>query len=180
MNTLKTVIVAAVVALGVLFGGGLFTGDNAPLESKPIGALTGPEIASPYLAWGGVYHYAAATALTNATTTPCAIQSPAATSTLSESMIKITIASSTATTWTLAKSLTPYATTTVLIPNTTLGSGVQGVMGFFGTSTPAGGTPIPDPTYVFSPNTYLVWSVAGVNPSGTGLSGVCQAEFTAI
>lgn len=54
----------------------------APVANQAFGALAGPDIASPYLRWGGVAEYHAQEALQATSTMVCATQSPAATSTL--------------------------------------------------------------------------------------------------
>lgn len=179
-NTLLAAGVSAVVATLVLAG---FLSTIKPMPSNPIrtiaGALSGPDISSPYLQWGGVSTWRGSTALATATTTPCAIQSPAATSTLVRTQVRITTATSTATIWTVAKSATPFATTTALQQDTTLASGIFGTMTHFASSTLGVGTTLAlDMKDVIAPNTYIVWGVAGtVIADSTKLNGVCEAEF---
>lgn len=149
-----------------------------PVESRPpFGSLTGPDIQSPYLAINSVRHEYRGASLTLATTTPCAFQSPAATSTLVHASLAVTVASSTATTWTVAKASSAFATTTRL-GTFSLSSGSLGTMIASSTQTSVSGdAKVVDDVSVFSPNTWLVWSKAGDTPAGTGLGGVCRAEF---
>lgn len=100
-----------------------------------------------------------------ATTTPCSIMSPAATSSLIFWDANITLGTSTAATYVLATSTTAFATTS-LISNA------------FGIGANVGGSLTWDPgvnNSVVSPST---WVVMSVNSPATGQSGTCQAVFT--
>lgn len=142
---------------------------------EKLGALAGPDIASPFLKWGGVEVVNASMTLNTATTTPCAIQSPSATSTLTHASLTVQVASSTATTWTLAKASTAYATTTRL-SEFALSSGVQGTM--VASTTPLS-APTVDEVRVIAPDTFLVWGMAGIgNLTSDKLTGICKASFT--
>lgn len=161
------VLVAVVIAIGVHY----------PKVSQPVqqvlGAIPGADLLFPQINFNGVKKEDTRKALTLATTTPCAIKSPSATSTIASASLMVTTASSTATTWTVARATTAFATTTPLTTAFSLSSAVQGSMTYFASST----VPTIDSTSVVAPNTYLVWGVAGVAPAGTGLGGVCSAEF---
>lgn len=110
-----------------------------------------------------------------ASTTACALQAPASTSTVSHFSVRLTTASSTATVWTLAKATTPYATTTAF-DQFSIGSGALGSM-FVG----AASSTAPDEVSVIGPNEYLVVGVQGTAiADSTKLNGVCQAEFIQI
>lgn len=152
------------------------------VPSESLGALSSPRIPSPYLTWGGVATYQARIALNTATTTPCAILSPVSTSTLEFADLIIKTPTSTATTWTLAKATTRYATTTKLSVFS-LGSGVTGTM--VGTTTASnitGSTVAVDDLNVIAPSTYIVWGVAGIDKIAdtSKLNGYCQAGFRSI
>lgn len=111
------------------------------------------------------------TALTQATTTVCAIQSPNATSTLTMGSILFTVSSTTASTVTMAKATTAFATTTSL-GSAAVAANAQATL--IASSTPLGSTA--DGSTVFSPNNWFVVSMAG----GTGSfspTGVCTVEF---
>lgn len=162
-NILKVVLsVAVVIAIG---GGYLFP------KFAPLGSVVGPELLSPFFSVDGVRHEYRRVKLATATTTPCAVRSPSATSTLLSASVQINVATSTATTWTLAKATTGFATTTALSVFS-LGSGELGTLTYSATTTGV------DTKDVISPNTFLVWGAAGFAPAGTTLlTGVCQAEF---
>lgn len=132
------------------------------------GSVSSPDIMSPYFSFGGLKHWAGRTdSLTQATTTVCAIQSPAATSTLAWAGVLFKVSSTTASIVTLATSTSPYATTTLLIANN-IGANAQGYVNFQGSSA-----------NVLAPNTWVVVGMAG----GTGTfspTGTCQAEFMAL
>lgn len=173
----KTLIIGvAIIVLGL--GAWVFRpadgnmGPAGPMgPSGPrAGAVSSPDINSPYIGWGGVRHFAARTdTLTQASTTLCALQSPAATSTLEFATLHIDVASSTATTVVMAKSATAFATTTA-IETRTLASAAE--LNLVASSTGrTSGLP------VFSPNTWLVVSQSGGGFAGSTFSenGTCQA-----
>ncbi len=166
------IAVVALVAIGV----GSLHHSPAPADQNqaPLpGAVSSADIYSPYLNVNGIYKWYQKQAITLSTTTPCAIKSPAATSTLAFSAINITTGSSTATTWTVANATSPYATTTLLFPAFSLGSGAQGALIATASSSP--NTPT-----ILAPNTWIVWGVAGFTNPGTVLRGTCQAQFNQI
>lgn len=140
-------------------------------ESGAIGMPSKLGSASPlipfnYFGFAGlVWHAGKMESLTQATTTVCAIQSPAATSTLAlGSGVRFSVSSTTATTITLAKSANAFATTTQIGTN-------------FAISANAQATIIASTTgMIFEPNYWFVVGMAG----GTGNfspTGVCQANW---
>lgn len=167
----KKVKLALVVVAIIAISAFIFPRSNTVVE-RIVGAASGPELLSPFFSVDGVRHEYRKSKLNTATTTPCALKSPSATSTLVFASLEISTASSTATTWTLAKAANAFATTTLL--NTfSLGSGALGTMVATSTTVVA----VDDQT-VIAPSTFLVWGVAGTTVSDvTKLNGVCQAEF---
>lgn len=174
----NTYIITGVIAL--VFSGAfwLIAPGKVAQTVQQFGSLAGPDIPSPYLKWGGgigLVVRPTGVALTTATTTPCAIQSPAATSTLEVAGIRLDVSSSTATTWTIARATTAFATTTQIGTNYTVAANTQA---FINASTsPAAGAP-----EVFPPNNWLVFSETGgitSGDSGTGFvpSGECSAQW---
>ena len=147
--------------------------DGVTTVVTKLGAVASPDIPSPYISWGGVAEYRAFAALKTATTTPCAIQTPAATSTFSFASFKVTTGTSTdATIWTIATSTTAFATTT-LVGTFSLPAGATGE--FAATS---GATLITAPLL---PNSWVVFGVAGTKPAGSStLLGTCSAGFRLI
>lgn len=121
--------------------------------------------------------------LTQATTTPCAIKSPAATSTLVAGNVRFRVSTTSAYTIHLAKAATPNATTTSL---GTIGAaaGAQGT--YLASTTFNGATTIADPAFVFAPNTWFVVGLFGGisqgDSTGAGFvpSGSCNAAFQII
>ena len=169
MNTLKNIGIGAV---GVLFAVvvALTMGHTAVKEvNTAFGSATSPDIQSPYFSFGGVRQWAGSTDnLIQASTTICAIQSPAGTSTLEVGSIQLSVSSSTASTVTLAKSTVPNGSSTIFQSNS-VSAGAQATITTLATTTSAGVT-----NYTFAPNTYFVVSMGG----GTGTyspTGSCKA-----
>ena len=138
--------------------------------TRTLGAITGPENTSNYFVQNGLRYEYRKTSLRGATTTPCALVSPSATSTLLIATLQVTTGTSTATTWTIAQGSTPYATTTS-VGSYSIASG-QG----FSTST----VPSTNAGFVVLPNNYIVFGLAGLSGNsvpGASLVGTCQAEF---
>lgn len=140
-------------------------------EGQPgiVGAVSGPDISSPYFSYGGVRHWGAETnTLTQGTTTVCAIQAPASTSTLTFASIQLSVSSSTQSRVVIAKATTPYATTTVL-GSAVFAANSQGTL--IATSTPVDGL---NEDKTFAPNTWLVVGMQGgigtFSPTGTCLA----------
>lgn len=162
-------LIGGVAALALIIAG-FAVAKPAQVVERTIqaGAVSSPDIMSPYFSFGGVKHWAGRTdSLTQATTTVCAIQSPTATSTIAWASALFTVSSTSATTVTLATSTTPYATTT-LLTSTSIAANAQGYINFQGASS-----------NVMAPNTWVVVGMAG----GTGNfspTGTCQVEFMAL
>lgn len=109
------------------------------------------------------------TSLNQATTTICAIQSPAATSTLLTAGISFTVSTTTTSIVTLAKATTAFATTT-LLGSASLAANALGTI--TASSTPFG----LDSVNTFGPSTWFVVGMAG-NSGTFSPTGVCQAVF---
>lgn len=165
-----------VIALVTVFASGVvasFVAQSSSTNTKPtLGALAGPDIPSPYISFGDVRQFAARTSvLTAATTTVCALQSPAATSTLIAGGINFSVSSTSASTVTIAKATTAYATTT-LINSASVGANAQATILAASTTVSA----LEQTNRIFAPNTYLVVGMAG----GVGTfspSGNCEAVW---
>lgn len=145
---------------------------NQPVP-RVLGALTGPEIPSDYVTFGGLRHEYRVGTLRAATTTPCALMSPPATSTLLVGTLQVLVGTSTATTWSIAKATTAFATTTNFAT-------VPVASGQVGTST----VPVlANGAGVFAPSTFLVFGLQGFNLNttpGINFTGSCQAEFVVL
>lgn len=109
--------------------------------------------------------------LTAATTTVCAIQSPAATSTLMGGGLLLTVSSTTASTVTIAKAANAFATTT-LIREASVSANAQASILAASTTLSA----LEQTNRIFEPSYWLVFGMSG----GTGTfspTGVCTATF---
>ena len=118
MDTIKTIVVAGIVALVV--GGGIVAlkgGDTTVLPVRNVGenlgAVASPDMPFNYISVGGVpTYYNKTTSLIQSTSSViCSIQAPSATSTLVDGSIQITGASTTGTTpLSIYNSNLPYST----------------------------------------------------------------------
>lgn len=135
-----------------------------------VGAVSGPDRFSPdgCESVNGLKTCSTQVALRTATTTPCSIQTPSATSTLVRTSLVVKTATTTAITMRLATSTTAFATTTLKY-SFALGSGEKGAMSWSPTTTE---------NAIFGPNLYVVWAPTGFIGADTSLFlGSCQAEF---
>lgn len=117
---------------------------------------------------GNVANTYSRTVLTSGTSTPCAIQSPAATTTLAGFTYQVTTATSSATYYDFATSTTAYATTSVFASRTYAG-GVQ-----FTAVVSSGAD------WTVSPSTYVVAKGSAASPVTSGgivTAGTCTAVF---
>lgn len=123
---------------------------------KSVGALAGPDIPFSYLNWGGAITQRGSMKLAQATTTVCAIQSPAATSTLEWAQFDMTTSSTTASVATVAKATTAFATTTLIGNQIEIAANAQAniVASTTAAQLAAG-------VHVFAPSTWLVLGMQG-------------------
>lgn len=170
-NNMKNYFVMAGIAVAASLLVLMFVPSKVTNLVPALGAVSSPDMNSPYFSFGGVRQWAGSTDnLNQATTTVCAIQSPAATSTLIMGSVRLTVSSSTASTVTLAKAATAYATTTAL-GSASVSAGAQATV--VSLRTAAGGDALAE---TFSPNTWFVVGMAG----GVGTfspTGVCKAQW---
>lgn len=109
--------------------------------------------------------------MAQATTTVCAIQSPAATTTLARATANFSVSSTTASRVTIAKATTAFATTTAL--------GVADIAANGQATVLATTTPSLMSTLVISPSSWVVVGIQG----GTGTfspTGTCTATFESV
>lgn len=135
-----------------------------------FGALSGPDISSPYLSVNGVTTFYNKANMKGATTTACSFKSPSATSTLRLGSVNVFLASSSAVTVYLAKGANNNATTSNM---GTLDIVASGQMQTFASTTVTA-------SQIFAPNTYFNVGVKGQSTNGgTGVSpiGNCSATF---
>lgn len=172
MNAKTTISCALVLVIFALIG--LFA-MKTPIkngENSILGAVASPDIPSPYFSFGDVRQWAARDSdLTQATTTVCAIQSPAATSTLVAGGIQFTRSSTTASTITIAKASTAFATTTLINAGDVSANAHATILAASTTLSALEQT-----NRIFAPNQYLVFGVQG----GIGTfspAGSCHAVW---
>lgn len=166
-----TSLVVVLLAWMVIGGGPQGPAGQNGRNGQNVGAVASPEIPSPYIRWGSVATYRGATDMQTATTTLCAIQGPAATSTLTFAGWKITAGTSTAATIDIGIGRTAYATSTTLVTATSVASGANGE----GVWSDVTGT-----TGVMRPGDYLIVKTAGAGLGGYTYTGTCVAEFTVL
>ena len=169
----------ALVAIVIAIGGYMFP--NVTQIVREVGAMPGPDIQSPYIAFGEVRQWAAHQTLNQASTTICSLISPAATSTLDmRSGVKITTGTTTAIALEIGKSTLMDATTT-RISYVTLASGaVVTLNSFVASTTGAYGSLSQQHTadetdIIFAPNTRFNVKYGGALGSLNVLVGTCNA-----
>lgn len=172
-NNLTNKIIGVVAVLALVIGVASYSKNGSNPVSQMVGSVTGPEVFSPFFTINGVRQEFRKQGLVSATTTPCAIKSPASTSTLVSSRLNISTATSTDGVFTFATSSTPFATTTVLF---TFGqpANLTRTFQFIASTTNASGT-----AQTVAPNTYFVFGVSGL-PYGYTYGGTCDAIFNAL
>lgn len=172
---IKNTLIAALVAALLTAGAFAYLKPQQQPNEKKVGALAGPEIPFSYLSWGGVTTYGANTmSLQTATNTVCALQAPAATSTLRMAALRESVSSTTASRIWFGKGATKYSSSTAYLWDESVSANAQITSVVPATTTLAGSQ-----AYTFAPNTWLVVSQVG----GTGTmspSGACEAQWTAI
>lgn len=170
---MKNYLITAGIALGVVLLVLAFVPRSIINQVNPVvGSVSSPDIQSPYFSFGGVRQWAGKSdSLIQATTTVCAIQAPAASSTLMLASLHLSVSSTTASTITIAKSATPYATTTIFGSQMAVAANATATI--IASTTPvaaAGGVT------QFNGGEYVVFGMQGgigsFSPSGT-----CQAVF---
>ena len=171
-NWTLSILAVAFLVLGVI----VFT---KPQALPPSGSAPGQDFQGPCISVGGVSTCFARQGLALATTTPCSIKSPSATSTLVRTSVMVATATSTATYWNVATSTTAYSTSSAstIGAQIALPSGALGSIMYNSTTTSA--TTLVSDGLAIAPNTYLVWWVQGVDHpyDTTKLRGFCTATF---
>ncbi len=148
------------------------TGASSVSTGPTLGAVSGPDISSPYQCINGLCTFYYRVPFAQATTTVCAIKSPNATTTIGSFTANFVTSSSTATNITLAKAATQYATTTLV---GTLSIAANGS----GTAI-ASTTPLLNTTNLVSPNTFLVTGMAGGGGGAFSPTGTCNATLISV
>lgn len=178
---MKNYLITAGIALGVVLLTLTLMPQKVINSVSQVGAVSSPDIMSPYFSFGGVRQWAAhKDSLNQASTTICSLQSPAATSTLLFADVKITTGTTTAVVLEMAKATT-YAATTTRITYAPLGSGALITLNAFVASTTGaygslGQQHTADETdLIFAPNTYLNVKYGNTLGSLNVFVGSCNA-----
>lgn len=155
------------------------------VEKQSLGALSSPDISSPYLSFGGVRRWAARGSLNQASTTLCSITSPVGTSTLVSAPFSVTTGTSTAMSIEIAKSTTSNTATTTRLAYTIIAAGdritVDGAI--TATSTEADTQGIlrskDANNLVFGSQQNLNFKIGGIglSPTANSFVGSCQGVF---
>lgn len=169
MKTFIASLVGAIVGVSI-FAAGYLARPTTVAPEPQLGAVSGPDISSPYFSVNGLVTYRSRIAMRAATTTLCAIKSPSATSTLTYAGWQIGTGTSTAATIDLATSTTAFATTSNLVAASSVASGAQATVSWVPSTTNG----------VLAPNTYVVVKTAGVGSGGYTYGGSCSAEFNVL
>jgi hypothetical protein len=170
----KQNILNAVLGVAMVFVG--FVAYNKPadvttvVKEIPVGAVVSSELSTNNFSFGEVRRWAYSQRFNVASTTLCAVKSPAATSTLVFAGYNISTGTTTAATIDVAKGNTAYATTTLLVTGTSVGSGATKEIGW----TTAGGTAADD---IMAPSTYVLVKTASVGLNGYTYGGRCSVVF---
>lgn len=172
---MKNLLITAGTALVVALAAVTFMSPTETETQKPVGAVSSPDIISPYYTVGGVPVWKQRTdSLIQASTTVCSLQSPAATSTLLTAGIRFALASSSAMVVDLARSSSPAATTTKIGTTYNIAAGAQATIIASSTGSVAG-----DAT-IFPPNTYFVVKMdTGTGATFNAPTGTCEAVWQA-
>src|SRR3990167_3713328 len=119
-SNMKNYLIPAVISIVVVAIGLMFFSPTPNVINQMVG-YGGNSLTTPDFTYGGITSYRVALNLEDiqantgtGTSTVCAIQSPAATSTLRMAAVRFDLATTSAVQVTLAKASTPYATTTAL------------------------------------------------------------------
>lgn len=174
----NTIIVSGLTALILTGLVWMIAPKNAPSakdvakELQAYGAVSSPDIQSPYFSYGGVRYWSARMETLNSSTTPCAIQAPYATSTLIFGSFTVASTSGTATYVEFGKAANPYATTTSL-GTTNIAANARATL--LASTTPVA---MNDDAVIFGASTtprYFVVKVA--NAAYAQLGGTCSATW---
>lgn len=154
---------------------------NVPKQEAPkLGSVASPDLPTPWFSFGGVSQWAGRMeSLIQGSSTVCAIQAPASTSTLDHASIKFALATTSAVIVDIAKNSTKYSTTTKIGTTYNIPASAQATIVASTTGSVAG-----DAT-IFEPNYWLVIRMVGATVTSGGdvnnaPVGVCNARWTRI
>lgn len=170
-------VVTAIVALGAFW---------VLRDPTNVSALSGPDIPSPYISWGGILKWNLPGSFQTATTSVCWVKSPVASSTLDWARIAITVGTTTDAIFDISTSTTQFASSSpALVKAEAIVSGATGIIawqpgaasstsGVIGLTKTSGAS-----QNVLPPNTYVTFKT-GAGLGGYTYTGSCAAGFTQI
>lgn len=172
---LKNPLAAGVIALSLLMSTWVIFHRELVVKGD-LGASAGPfSVSSTNIDVGGVNIKGKGMALATGTSTVCAIQSPAATSTLLSAGVRFKLASTSAVLVDLAKGTTRFATTTRIGGAYTIVGSAQGTI--IASTT---GSVVGDAT-IFAPSQWFVAKYSDNNSGvGNASTGFCYATFVSL
>jgi len=170
---IQNIIISAVVAGLVAVSAWFLHASPAPIvnTNPDYGAVTGPTIQGNFLTVGNLTTWRRSSGLNQASTTLCALQAPASTSTLEFASIQLTTGTTTGIDLDLAKSTSPSASTT-LLGTTYIYAGSNAKDTVIASTSPAGGNAV-----IFGPNQYFIVKYGGAVGSSNVLVGNCKASW---
>ena len=168
-NIFVVLVVSAIVSALVGFASTTKTVQTV-IHEQPVGSVVSSEIPDNNFSVGGLRQWKYGPKMNVATTTLCAIKSPAATSSLISAAFQVYTGTSTAATIDIGTSTNAYSTTTNLAAAFSIGSSATGANGW----TSVGGS-VQD--NVMAPNTYVVVKTAGAGLGGYTYGGRCSVVF---
>lgn len=174
-NILNGVLAVAIVLVGFVAFTKSVNTETVVKEVQKLGSVVSSELSTNFFSFGELRQWAYHPKFNVATTTICAIKSPAATSTLdlSKTGARFDVSSTTASVVTIAKATTPYATTTIIGNQYAIAANAQAAIHASTTATQQVAA-----TEVLAPNTWIVFGMQGGTGGTFSPSGQCSAGFT--
>ncbi len=182
-------IVALLVSL-VVCGFALTGGPSQETNEPQAGSLSGPDISSRYLQWGGVSQWNTGVYTAATSSVICSIQAPAATSTITLASLLVSASGLNSPSWSISTSTTNVGSSTPAFAQfTAMATGTPYVWTPGGVSTTTNGTLVLNSTnstggssYIIAPNQYVNFRIATGTPStfASYITGKCQATFVAL
>lgn len=163
---IKNIVIAVLAAL--LLTVGVYEINQKPVQqAQKVGAISSPDIPSPYLSWGGVRSWAGHTDILTNASTSCSFQSPNATSSLDYASITIASTTSNAIIIEMGVANDPNSTTTLIGTKYSLAASTM--LTIVASTSNAAGAGI-----LFAPNQYFNIKLGGV---ANGVGGNCNVQW---
>lgn len=169
-------LIGGVAVLALVIGGVALVKNTQVIEKTfQAGAVSSPDIISPYISYGGVRQWAYSMEIRQATSTLCSFLSPSSTSTLEHLSAKFDTTASYATSYAWGNDPTAFSTTTIIVAP--YGAAAGGKLEIIASTTKVTAF---TQNGVVSPNTYinlkLSTSTAGASATFAPV-GTCKVMF---